>query len=58
MKTENDHATIVLALAKAILELIIKSGATEEEGLAALRSSEAILPTLELESDERITIRT
>jgi hypothetical protein len=48
---------IVFALLEQILALVRQSGATEEESIAAIRSAEAILPTLKLESKLRQTVR-
>jgi hypothetical protein len=62
---ESDHAgprtakmAIVFALAEQIVEHLRDSGATEEEAQAALSVSESILPLLELQSRNRMSMRT
>lgn len=54
--SERDQTVIVFALIERILGVLRESGATEEESIAAVRSAEAIVPILRLESKWRSTL--
>jgi hypothetical protein len=50
--------SIVFCLIDSILSTCRESGATMEESIAALKAAVEIVPVLELQSKDRVTVRT
>jgi hypothetical protein len=54
--SERREPAIVFVLIDRILALLHESGATEEQSLAALRATEAIIPVADFQSRQHLTL--